>query len=207
MARIDSLRTLLINDLRDLYDAERRLTKAIPKMAKAASSEELRDALNEHLEQTEEQVSRLEEALQALDVEPRAKTCHGIMGIIEEGTELMQEDYDDESLCDAAIIGAAQKVEHYEIASYGTAATYARLLGNEHVASLLETTLEEEKTADKKLTEIAEGMVNPDAASEEGDEEEEESGAVSTRSKSSSSDRASNARARTKSTTNRGRRE
>jgi ferritin-like metal-binding protein YciE len=174
MPRIDSLHSLLVNELRDLLDAERRLTKALPKMVKNASSEELRQALSEHLEQTEEQLTRLEEALTALDVEPKAKTCHGMMGLIEEGSEHMQEDYDDDALRDAAIIGAAQKVEHYEMAGYGTAATYARLLGNEHVASLLETTLEEEKNADKKLTMIAESMVNPEAAEDEEGEEDQD---------------------------------
>jgi ferritin-like metal-binding protein YciE len=175
MARIDSLQTLLVAELRDLLDAERRLTKALPKMAKAASKEELRAAFNEHLEQTEEHVARLDEALSALDVEPKAKTCHGMAGLVEEGSEQMQEDYEDEALRDAAIIGAAQKVEHYEIASYGTAVTFARLLGNDHVAGLLERTLQEEKEADRKLTEIAEQMVNPEALHEEGEEDEDES--------------------------------
>jgi ferritin-like metal-binding protein YciE len=179
MPRIDSLQMLLVAELRDLLDAERRITKALPKMAKTASKEELRDALNEHLEQTEEHVSRLEEALTALDVEAKAKTCHGMMGLIEEGSDHMQEDYEEDALCDAAIIGAAQKVEHYEIAAYGTAATYARILGNDHVTGLLEATLEEEKAADKKLTAIAEQAVNPEAASAEmGDEPEEEGSAV-----------------------------
>jgi ferritin-like metal-binding protein YciE len=163
---------LLIAELRDLLDAERRLTKALPKMIKAATSDELKQAITEHLDQTEEHVTRLEEALTALDVEPKAKTCHAMMGLIEEGSEHAQEDYDDDSLRDAAIIGAAQKVEHYEIAGYGTARTFARLLGNDHVASLLETTLEEEKQADEKLTEIAEATVNPEAAEGEGAEEE-----------------------------------
>jgi ferritin-like metal-binding protein YciE len=184
MPRIDSLQSLLVNELRDLLDAERRLTKAIPKMAKNASSEPLREALTQHLEETEEQLTRLEEALTALDVDPRAKTCHGMMGLIEEGSEHMQEDYEDDALRDAAIIGAAQKVEHYEIAGYGTAATYARMLGNDHVASLLETTLEEEKAADKKLTEIAESAVNQDAAQEgEGGEMGDQEGAMAGRAR------------------------
>ncbi|MEO7190316.1 MAG: ferritin-like domain-containing protein [Vicinamibacterales bacterium] len=176
MPRIDSLQTLLIAELRDLLDAEKRLTKALPKMAKAANSDELRQAFTDHLEQTEEHVTRLEEALTALDADVKGKTCHAMMGLLEEGTEQMQEDYDDDSLRDAAIIGAAQKVEHYEIASYGTAATFARLLGNEHVASLLESTLEEEKQADQKLTQIAESTVNPDAADDADSEQEASAG-------------------------------
>jgi ferritin-like metal-binding protein YciE len=142
-------------------------------MARAASNEQLKQAFNEHLEQTEEHVSRLEEALSALDVEPKAKTCHGMMGLIEEGSEQMQEDYDDDSLRDAAIIGAAQKVEHYEISAYGTARTLAQMLGNDHVVSLLESTLKEEKQADQKLTTLAESAVNPDAAATEEEGEEE----------------------------------
>jgi ferritin-like metal-binding protein YciE len=164
MPRIDSLQTLLVTELRDLLDAERRLTKALPKMAKAATNEQLRQAFTEHLDQTEEQIVRLEEALTALDVEPKAKTCHGMIGLLEESTEHMQEDFEEDALKDAAIIGAAQKVEHYEIAAYGTAATFARRLGNEHVASLLETTLEEEKATDRRLTEVAERAINPEAA-------------------------------------------
>jgi ferritin-like metal-binding protein YciE len=173
MPKIDSLQTLLIAELRDLLDAERRLTKALPKMAKAATSDELKQAITSHLDETEEHVTRLEEALTALDVDPKAKTCHGMMGLIEEGSEHAQEDYDDDSLRDAAIIGAAQKVEHYEIAGYGTARTFANLLGNQHVVSLLEATLAEEKAADEKLTQIAESTVNPDAAEDEGEEEGE----------------------------------
>ena len=185
MPRIDSLQTLLVTELRDLLDAERRLTKALPKMARAAGSDELKQAFTEHLEQTEEHVTRLEEALTALDVEPKGKTCHGMMGLIEEGTEHMQEDYDEDSLRDAAIIGAAQKVEHYEIAGYGTARTFAQLLGNEHVVSLLEATLEEEKQADQKLTQIAESTVNPEAADEESDEEGRGEGSMMGRGRSS----------------------
>ena len=163
MPKIDSLQMLLITELRDLLDAERRLTKALPKMAKAASSEELKQAFTEHLEQTEEHVTRLEEALTALDVEPKGKTCHGMMGLIEEGSEHMGEDYSDESLRDAAIIGAAQKVEHYEIAGYGTVRTYAQLLGEKDAVKLLQTTLDEEGQTDKKLTQLAESSINVEA--------------------------------------------
>jgi ferritin-like metal-binding protein YciE len=174
MASIDSLQTLLIEQLRDLYDAERRLTKAIPKLAKKVTHDELRMALDNHLAETQEQVSRLEQAFDLLDQSPKAKACAGMRGIIEEGDEHAGASYDDDGLRDAAIIGAAQRVEHYEIAAYGTAIAHARLLGQEDVVSLLEESLDEEKAADKKLTEIAENVVNLDAASEDEDEEERE---------------------------------
>jgi ferritin-like metal-binding protein YciE len=168
MPNIDSLQTLLTNDLRDLLDAENRLTKALPKLAKAASNEELRTALEEHLGQTEEHVNRVEQALSALGAPVKAKTCHGIKGIIDEGNEHLQEDFDDESLKDATVIGGAQKAEHYEIASYGTAIAYAKLLGLNEVINLLVPNLEEEKAADEKLTQIAESIVNPGASEDEG---------------------------------------
>jgi ferritin-like metal-binding protein YciE len=173
MARIDSLRTLLIEQLRDLYDAEKRLTKAIPKLMKESSSEELTSALETHLGETENQVSRLERAFKALGETAKGKECKGIKGIIEEGDEHVAEDFADDGLKDATIIGAAQRVEHYEIAGYGTAIAHARLLGQDEVVQLLEETLDEEKAADEKLTEVAEQIVNPDAAS---DEDEEETG-------------------------------
>ena len=171
MARIDSLRTLLIEQLRDLYDAEKRLTKAIPKLMKESSSDELTSALETHLGETENQVSRLERAFQALGETAKGKECKGIKGIIEEGDEHVGEDFADDGLKDATIIGAAQRVEHYEIAGYGTAIAHARLLGQDEVVPLLEETLDEEKAADEKLTEVAEQIVNPDAASDEDEEE------------------------------------
>ena len=171
MARIDSLRTLLIEQLRDLYDAEKRLTKAIPKLMKESSSDELTSALETHLGETENQVSRLERAFQALGETAKGKECKGIKGIIEEGDEHVGEDFADDGLKDATIIGAAQRVEHYEIAGYGTAIAHARLLGQDEVVQLLEETLDEEKAADEKLTELAEQIVNPDAASDEDEEE------------------------------------
>ena len=174
MARIDSLRSLLIQELRDLYDAEKRLTKAIPKLVKAASSDDLSTALEEHLGQTEEQVSRLEQAFEAIGEPAKGKECAGIKGIIEEGDEHVGEEYADDGLRDATIIGAAQRVEHYEMAAYGTAIAHARLLGLDQVVELLEETLGEEKAADEKLTEVAETVVNPDAASTADDEESEE---------------------------------
>ena len=173
MARIDSLRSLLVQQLRDLYDAEKRLTKAIPKLVKASSADDLSSALEEHLGQTEEHVSRLEQAFEAVGEPAKGKECAGIKGIIEEGDEHVGEEFADDGLRDATIIGAAQRVEHYEIAAYGTAIAHARLLGLDSVVELLEETLGEEKAADETLTEIAESVVNPDAASTEDEESEE----------------------------------
>lgn len=167
MATVDSLRTLLVEQVKDLYDAEKRLTKAIPKLAKASTNEELQAALEEHLSETENQVSRLEQVFELLDERPKAKPCEGMKGLIEEGDEHAQEDYDDDDLRDAMIIGSAQRVEHYEIAGYGTAIAHARLLGLNDIVELLEETLGEEKTADQKLTEIAESVVNLQAAEDE----------------------------------------
>jgi ferritin-like metal-binding protein YciE len=176
MPHIASFNELLLAQMRDLYDAEKRLTKAIPKLGKAATSDELRMALETHLEETEGHVARLEEAFQHLGETPRAKPCAGIRGIIEEGDEHVKEDYDDDALRDAVIIGSAQRVEHYEIAAYGTVIAHARQIGQGEIASLLEATLAEEKTADKKLTEIAEGSVNPEAARETMGSEQPSSG-------------------------------
>lgn len=170
--RKDSLRQLYVDDLRDLYNAETQLVKALPKMAKASSNAELRQAFEEHLRQTSEQVSRLEQIFDMLDEKPSGKKCLGMDGLIKEGSETMQEDYED-AVMDAAIIGAAQRVEHYEIAGYGTVRTFAELLGeNEHV-SLLEETLEEEKQADEKLTQLAE-QINSEAVESESETEEEQ---------------------------------
>lgn len=171
MARIDSLDTLLVEQLRDIYDAERRLTKAIPRMVKAATSDDLSSTLESHLAETEEHVARLERAFGMLGETPRAKACAGMKGIIEEGEEHAAEDYEEDSLRDAAIIGAAQRVEHYEIAAYGTAIAHARMLGRDDVAELLDQTLGEEKIADERLSEVAETCVNVEAAS--GDEVDE----------------------------------
>lgn len=165
MATIDSLRTLVIEQLKDIYDAEKRLTKAIPKLIEASTHDDLKSALQEHLGQTEEHVSRIEQAFEYLDETAKAKACAGMKGLIEEGDEHAGEDYDDDGLRDATIIGAAQRVEHYEMAAYGTVIAHARLLELDDVVSLLEQTLDEEKAADKKLTEIAESVVNLDAAS------------------------------------------
>jgi ferritin-like metal-binding protein YciE len=175
--KIDSLDILLEEELKDIYSAEKQLLKALPKMAKKASSDELRAALEEHLTVTEGQVTRLEEVFEALGKTAKAKTCKAMQGLIEEATELMEEDADD-AVLDAGLIAAAQKVEHYEIASYGTVRTWAKLCGKEDAAELLEETLEEETEADQKLTELAENFINP--AAEEGNDEEEKT-AVSRR--------------------------
>jgi ferritin-like metal-binding protein YciE len=157
----DSLRELYIDELRDLYNAETQLVKALPKMAKAASNDQLREAFEEHLRQTTEHVSRLEQIFEGLEEKPSGKKCMGMEGLVKEGAEAIGEDYTD-AVKDAAIIGAAQRVEHYEMAGYGTVRALAEVLGeNDHV-SLLEQTLEEEKQADQKLTELA-GEINPQA--------------------------------------------
>jgi ferritin-like metal-binding protein YciE len=170
MMRKDSLRQLYIDELKDLYSAETQLVKALPKMAKASSNAELRQAFEEHLRQTSEQVSRLEQIFESLEEKPTGKKCVGMEGLVKEGAETMQEKYG-EAVMDAAIIGAAQRVEHYEIAAYGTVRAFAELLGEEQHISLIEQTLEEEKQADEKLTQLARDL-NSQAA--EGEEQERE---------------------------------
>jgi ferritin-like metal-binding protein YciE len=165
MPAIDSLRTLLVEQLKDIYDAEKRLTKAIPKLIKNSTNDDLKTALRDHLDQTEEHVARIERAFDELDLRPKTKACTGMKGLVEETTEHVAAEYDDDGLRDAAIIGAAQRVEHYEIAAYGTLIAHARLLELDGIVSLLEETLDEEKAADRKLTEIAENVVNLEAAS------------------------------------------
>jgi ferritin-like metal-binding protein YciE len=150
-----SLQHLYVDELRDLYNAETQLVKALPKMAKAASNDQLREAFEEHLRQTSEHVSRLEQIFDQLEEKPSGKRCLGMEGLVKEGSETMREDYA-EAVKDAAIIGAAQRVEHYEMAGYGTARAFANLLGENEHASLLERTLEEERQADEKLTQLAE---------------------------------------------------
>jgi ferritin-like metal-binding protein YciE len=169
MAKIDSLEPLMIDELRDLLDAEKQITKALPKMAKAASNEQLRAAFEMHLNQTNGQIERLNQVFEQLGERPKSKTCEGMKGLIEEGQEMMKE-IDAGPTRDALLVAAAQKVEHYEIASYGTARTYANQLGYRKAASLLEQTLKEEKATDEKLTAIAESSSNPRAASERGRE-------------------------------------
>ena len=141
--KLDTLENLYISELRDLYSAENQLLKALPKMAKGASSNELREAFEEHLEQTRSHVERLEQIFEQLDESPKGKTCHGMKGLIEEGSEILKENGED-SVLDAGIIVAAQKVEHYEIAGYGSVRTFANLLGKDEEARLLQATLDEE---------------------------------------------------------------
>ena len=184
-----SLRELYIDELRDLYNAETQLTKALPKMAKNASNAELRQAFEEHLRQTSEHVSRLEQIFDMLEEKAAGKKCLGMEGLVKEGAETMQEDYKD-AVMDAAIIGAAQRVEHYEIAGYGTAKEFAHLLGEDEQVSLLEQTLEEEKQTDERLTQLAE-EINPQAQEKgEGREEEEGEGGEGKRRTKTSSRRA-----------------
>ncbi len=163
--KLDTLKTLYIDELRDLYNAENQLIKALPKMAKAASSEELQDAFEKHLEQTKTHVERLEEVFEEIDEKPKGKTCKAMKGLIEEGSEILHED-GEESVIDAGIIVAAQKVEHYEIASYGSVRTFAQLLGKDSSAELLQTTLDEESEANELLNKLAEDIVNPEALME-----------------------------------------
>ncbi len=170
--KIDSLKALLEEELKDIYSAEKQLLKALPKMVKKASSEELKSALQEHLEVTEGQIARLEEVFESLGKPAKAKTCKAMQGLLEEATEIMEEDATD-AVLDAGIIAAAQKVEHYEIASYGTVRTWARLVGEDQAAELLQETLDEESEADQRLTELAENFVNPEADTEEGDDNED----------------------------------
>jgi ferritin-like metal-binding protein YciE len=173
--KANSLRELLVEELKDLYDAENQLIKALPKMAEAASSEDLRAAIEEHLEKTEQQAERLKQVFSQLDESPKAQRCKGMEGLIKEGTDIIKEDDMDPEVKDAAIISAAQRVEHYEIAGYGCVRTWANLLGENEVASLLEQTLEEEKGADQTLTQIAEEInVEAGAGEVKGEEEEEE---------------------------------
>src|SRR5438067_2253289 len=163
--KLDTLEKLYISELRDLYSAENQLLKALPKMAKGASSPELKDAFEKHLEQTKGHIKRLEQLFEQLDESPKGKTCHGMKGLIEEGSEILEED-GEESVLDAGIIVAAQKVEHYEMASYGSLRTFAELLGEKNAAKLLQTTLDEESQANELLNKLAEGMVNPEALME-----------------------------------------
>jgi ferritin-like metal-binding protein YciE len=170
----NELKELYIDELRDLYDAENKLVKALPKLAKAASSDKLRAGFEEHLEQTRGHVERIEEIFEALDEKPTGKKCAGMAGLVKEGEEIMDEDFSAEVM-DAALISAAQRVEHYEIAAYGCVSAWAQLLGESEANALLEKTLEEEKETDQKLTELSEEInVEAKGSGEEGEEEEEE---------------------------------
>ena len=169
----DNLREALVEEIRDLYNAEKQLIKALPKLAKGAENEELRDAFESHLEETEGQVTRLERVFELLDEKPRGKHCAGIAGIIEEGSEKLQEDLEG-SVMDACLIAAGQRAEHYEIAAYGTAIAWAEALGLTEVVTVLNETLEEEKAADEKLSVLAESGINQAATQGESEEEFEE---------------------------------
>ena len=169
-----SLRDLYIHQLKDLYSAEKQLTKALPKMVKAAGSDDLRQAFEEHLEVTRQQMERLEQILEELGQKLSAPKCKGMEGIIEENQELLKEDAE-EAVLDAGLIAGAQKVEHYEIAGYGTARTYAEMLGEANAARLLEQTLQEEEETDRLLTELAMN-INVEAERGEDIDDERESG-------------------------------
>ena len=156
---MDNLRALYIEELKDLYSAEKQLVKALPKMAKAASSAKLRKGFEDHLRQTEGHVERLEEIFEELGVKPRGPKCEAMEGLIEEGKRMMQEDAEP-AVMDAALIAAAQRVEHYEIAGYGTVRSFARALGNGQAERLLQKTLEEESQTNEKLTKLAESEIN-----------------------------------------------
>src|SRR5438132_454994 len=172
MAKVSSLEDLLVEELKDLFDAENQLTRALPKMAKAATSPELKEAFQEHLEVTRQQVERLTQVFEEIDKPAKGKRCEAMKGLITEGQELMKQDIEPEIL-DAGLIGAAQKVEHYEMAGYGTVRTMAEVLGHKEAARLLDQTLQEEGDADKKLTMIAKKFVNVRAL-HAGETEEEE---------------------------------
>lgn len=169
---IETLEDLLLEEIRDIYDAEKQLVKALPKMAKAASDEDLKEAFQEHLEQTKGQVARLEQVFEQMESKPKGKPCKAMKGLIEEGQEVMEEE-SGEGLTDLMLIGAAQRVEHYEISAYGTARAFAEKLGNNRVTKLLEQTLKEEEDTDKKLTEISMRLLE-NTTEEDADEEEEE---------------------------------
>src|SRR3954469_15665117 len=178
MAEAGTLHDAFIDELRDAYDAEKQLTKALSQLAKAASNPKLREAFTTHLEETQGQVRRLEQVFDTLDERARGKRCDGIAGIIEEGKAIMEEEPDDAAM-DASLIAAGQRAEHYEMAAYGTLVAWANAMGHTDAAKLLQQTLEEEKAADKKLSALAEGGINQTAAhAAHPDEEQEAVGAA-----------------------------
>jgi ferritin-like metal-binding protein YciE len=173
MPKLASLDDLLVHELQDIYNAEGQILKALPKMIKAASHPDLKQAFEEHRQQTEGQVRRLEQAFKLLGVPAKGRKCDGMAGLIEEGKKVMEEDAEPPVL-DAALNGAAQKVEHYAIASYGCLCTYAEMLGYDQVHDLLGQNLEEEETTDQRLTALAESVINFEAEDVEGEEAERE---------------------------------
>lgn len=183
--KLEKLDDVLMDSLQDLYHAEKQITRALPKMVKAASDPQLQEAFQEHLEVTENQISRLEECFEELGVKAKAKACPGMQGIIEEGKELIESaSKGNPAALDAALVAAAQKVEHYEISAYGSARTFAETLGYEHVAELLQQTLDEESQTNEKLTSIAEEHINVAALEPNGSEESD--GEPASRSSNSS---------------------
>ena len=200
---LQSLRDLYIDELKDLYSAEKQLVKALPKMAKNATNPDLKKAFTDHLEQTEEHVSRLEQIFESLEASPRGKKCVGMEGLIEEAKEMLEEDAEEDVL-DAGLISKAQHVEHYEMAGYGTVRRFAQILGETEHVELLEQTLNEEKEADQLLTQLADSSINVEAAA--GEEDSDEETTVRSRgdrevSRSVASDRSSNRRESPKSRT------
>ena len=177
MAEAGTLHDAFIDELRDTYDAEKQLTKALPKLARAASDPKLREAFETHLEETQGQIERLEQVFESLEEKVRGKHCDGIAGIIEEGKSIMGEDFD-ETTMDACLIAAGQRAEHYEMAAYGTLVAWAQAMGHSEAVELLQQTLDEEKAADKKLSSLAEGGINQSAADVAHPEEDEEPTAV-----------------------------
>ena len=193
--KLTSLDELFLHELKDLYDAEHQLLEALPKMAKAATEPELTTAFEKHLAETRTQVTRLKEVFAECGEDPEREECDGMKGLIEEGEKMMEE-ADEPSVRDAALIAAAQKVEHYEIATYGTLITWAQTAGFSSAQELLQTSLEEEKAADEKLTDIAESGVNASAENEDQDEAEE--GASRPAARSTTASRTSSAPARSR---------
>ena len=181
-----TLHDAFIDELRDMYNAEKQITKALPKMVKAATAAPLADAFTAHLKETQGQIDRLEKVFTSLDEPVKSKTCDGMAGILEEGKNLMGEDFD-EAAMDAALIAAAQKVEHYEIGSYGTLVAWAEAMGHDEAAKLLKQTLSEEEAADEKLSSLATGGINEHAGSiahgDEGEEDDEEEMATAGRAR------------------------
>jgi len=173
MAEAETLHDAFLDELRDSYDAEKQLTKALPKLAKAASNPKLRQAFEAHLEETQGHVQRLEQVFESLDEKVRGKHCDGIAGIIEEGKAIMEEEFEDSAM-DACLIAAGQRAEHYEMAAYGTLVAWAQAMGHTEAAKLLQQTLNEEKAADKKLSDLAESGINETAAEAAHPDDEEE---------------------------------
>jgi ferritin-like metal-binding protein YciE len=186
MAETGTFHDAFIDELRDTYDAEKQLVKALPKMAKAAHSPDLRAAFEAHLQETRAQIERLEQVFETLDEKVRGKHCEGIAGIIEEGQKVMEEEFD-EATMDAVLIAGGQRAEHYEMAAYGTLVAWARAMGHTEAADLLQETLDEEKAADEKLSSLAEGGINQEAAEVAHPERDDENDAVAPMARNKSS--------------------